>query len=728
MRYDEFKRKFQIELNSQQEAAVQTVEGSVLLLAVPGSGKTTVLVSRLGYMVYCLGIAPESILTVTYTVAATNDMRRRFEAQFGGVYADRLEFRTINGISQKILQYFGRITGKTAFRVADKEAVNIVKNVFHNVTGRFATENDMKAVQTAITYVKNMRLTDEEIEKLETEEEDFPEIYREYNAELRRQSLIDYDDQMIYALRILEQYPPVLEHFRTVYRYFCVDEAQDTSKIQHDMISLLAAKSGNLFMVGDEDQSIYGFRAAYPQALVSFEKQHPGARVLLMESNYRSNEEIVAAADRLIQTNKNRHEKHMRATRPAGGIVKKISVKSRKGQYSYLLKVAENCDRETAVLYRNNESALPLVDMLERKGIPYRIKSNDMTFFSHPVVNDICDYIRLAMDPCDEEAFLRIYYKLGAGISKVIAWCAVDNNRRKKPLLEVAADLPGVSVFVKKQCRALSTHFLNMRGESAGKAVYRILHYMGYQDYMEDHGMDSGKAEILKILGEQEENLAAFPLRLERLRELMEQGSKDAESRFLLSTIHSSKGLEYERVYLADMLTGIMPSCEEPQGKNPDSAALLAYEEERRLYYVGMTRAKSELYIFTFSEPDTSRFSREVFGAAAFPRSGGKRGKASVSYSGGERGRVVVSYSGGSRGKAAVSYSDGGGQKTAVSRESLSDYEVGVLVNHVKYGRGVVTQRMGDYAAILFDRDGQARKISLPIAVGNGLLSVLQQR
>lgn len=240
--------------------------------------------------------------------------------------------------------------------------------------------------------------------------------------------------------------------------------------------------------------------------------------------------------------------------------------------------------------------------------------------------------------------------------------------------------------------------------------------------------MDSGKAEILKILGEQEENLADFPLRLERLRELMEQGSKDAESRFLLSTIHSSKGLEYERVYLADMLTGIMPSCEEPQGKNPDSAALLAYEEERRLYYVGMTRAKSELYIFTFSEPDTSRFSREVFGAAAFPRSGGKRGKAAVSYSGGERGGVVVSYSGGSRGKAAVSYSDGGGQKTAVSRESLSDYEVGVLVNHVKYGRGVVTQRMGDYAAILFDRDGQARKISLPIAVGNRLLSILQHK
>lgn len=713
MRYDEFKQKFQIELNSQQEAAVQAAEGLVLLLAVPGSGKTTVLVSRLGYLLYCLGIAPESILTVTYTVAATHDMRRRFEARFGGAYADRLEFRTINGISQKILQYFGRITGKKVFRVADKEAAVIVKNVFHSVTGQYATENDMKTMQTAVTYAKNMRLTAEEIEALDGEIEGFPQIYREYNAELRRQSLIDYDDQMIYALRILEQYPPVLEHFQTVYQYFCVDEAQDTSKIQHDMINLLAAKSGNLFMVGDEDQSIYGFRAAYPQALVSFEKRHPGARVLLMESNYRSNEEIVTAADSLIQANRERHEKHMRATRPAGGSVKQISVKSRKGQYNYLLKVAKSCVRETAVLYRNNESALPLVDMLEREGISYRIKGSDMTFFSHPVVSDICDYIRLAVDPWDEEAFLRIYYKLGAGISKAAAQCAVEKNRRRKMLLDIVADLPGSSAFVKRQCRALSTHFQNMRGETAGKAVYRILHYMGYQEYMEAHGMDGGKADILKILGDREENLAAFPLRLARLRELMEQGSKDAESRFLLSTIHSSKGLEYERVYLADMLAGVIPSCEEPQGRNPNPAQLQAYEEERRLYYVGMTRAKSELYIFTFSEPDTSRFSKEVFGPAA------------VSYAAGSRGKEAVSYAAGSRGKAVFSYTDGGGEKAAAAEEGITDFETGSLVHHVKYGRGAVTQRTGDIAAICFEKDGQVRKISLPVAVGNGLLSLL---
>ena len=425
MNFTDFTEKYNIQLNEQQLRAVRAVDGPVLLLAVPGSGKTTVLVSRLGYMIYCLGIRPESILTVTYTVAATEDMRRRFAKIFGEEDAKRLEFRTINGISQKVLQYFAYRTQKTPFQVADKEASTAVKQSFWEVTGKYATENDIKETQLEITYAKNMRLTPEEIRDMDTEVEKFPEIFRAYNAKLRQMQMIDYDDQMIYALRILEQYPEVLAYFREKYQYFCVDEAQDTSKIQHDMMDLLATKSRNLFMVGDEDQSIYGFRAAYPRALVEFESRHPGAQLLLMETNYRSRQEIVRAADQLIQKNRNRHAKTMTAARAAGGCVMEIRAVSRQGQYNYLLKVAEDCEQETAVLYRNNESALPIIDMLERKGLSYRVKNTDMTFFSHPVVNDICDFIHLSLDPWDGETFLRIYYKMGAGISKKAAMEAV---------------------------------------------------------------------------------------------------------------------------------------------------------------------------------------------------------------------------------------------------------------------------------------------------------------
>lgn len=456
--FTEFVHNYHIQLNEQQMQAVQATEGPVLLLAVPGSGKTTVLVSRLGYMIYCLGITPESILTVTYTVAATNDMRRRFAGMFGEVDAERLEFRTINGISQKVLQYFARRTGKTPFQVADKEAVAVIKQSFLEVTGKYATENDIKETQLDITYAKNMRLTQKEIGKMDTDVDNFPEIFRTYNNKLRQMQMIDYDDQMIYALRILEQYPEVLAHFREQYRYFCVDEAQDTSKIQHDMIDLLAAQSRNLFMVGDEDQSIYGFRAAYPQAFISFEDRHQGARILLMETNYRSRQEIVRAADALIRRNKNRHPKKMTAAREAGGCVTEIKAVSRQGQYNYLLKVAQDCEQETAVLYRNNESALPLIDLLERKGLSYRVKSSDMTFFSHPVVNDICDFIQLSLDPWDGETFLRIYYKMGAGISKMAATEAVNANTRRLTLLDTVAEMDGVSVYTRKQCKALATH------------------------------------------------------------------------------------------------------------------------------------------------------------------------------------------------------------------------------------------------------------------------------
>lgn len=716
LNFTEFIQKYQIQLNEQQLQAVQATEGPVLLLAVPGSGKTTVLVSRLGYMIYCLGIRPESILTVTYTVAATNDMRRRFARIFGEEDAGRLEFRTINGISQKVLQYFAYRTGKTPFQVADKEAAVAIKQSFLEVTGKYATENDIKETQLDITYAKNMRLTEQEIREMDTEVDKFPEIFKAYNTKLRRMQMIDYDDQMIYALRILEQYPEVLSHFRGQYRYFCVDEAQDTSKIQHDMIDLLSAESRNLFMVGDEDQSIYGFRAAYPQALVSFETRHPGARVLLMETNYRSRQEIVRASDALIQKNRNRHPKKMTASRTAGGCVTEIKAVSRQGQYNYLLKVAEDCEQETAILYRNHESALPIIDMLERKGMPYRMKSSDMTFFSHPVVNDICDFIHLSLDPWDSETFLRIYYKMGAGISKKAAMEAVDANTRRLTLLDTVAEMTDVSAYTRKQCKALATHLDNMRYESAGKAIYRILNYMGYQEYMETHSMDSGKAEILKVLGEREESLFEFPVRLQKLQEMVREGCGDLDSKLVLSTIHSSKGLEYDRVYLADMLAGVLPAQIPPKGSAPDSPEVNAYEEERRLYYVGMTRAKEQLYLFTFDPNLTSVFSKEVLGQTAT-----------------EKRTLQEKPRNGSLKSQTVMQTPAYAQKNSVRKLSAAEVErtiaacvSGCKVQHQKYGTGTLLSRDDKVAEILFEGENTPRKISLPIAVSAGILRAIK--
>src|SRR5699024_6569040 len=210
-------------------------------------------------------------------------------------------------------------------------------------------------------------------------------LYRSYQAELKRRGWMDYDDQMVFALQILRAVPAVLAHFQDQYRYLCVDESQDTSKIQHEIIRLLAGRSRNLFLVGDEDQSIYGFRAAFPQALTQFDKGYPDARVLYLEQNYRSTQPIVAAADQFIQRNQNRRPKHMRAVRGAGPQVQEISVYDRREQYRYLRGVAADCTAQTAVLYRDNDSALPLVDLLDRAGIPYRCRQMECLFFTNRV-------------------------------------------------------------------------------------------------------------------------------------------------------------------------------------------------------------------------------------------------------------------------------------------------------------------------------------------------------
>ena len=286
MDFDTFIDKFPIQLNNQQREAVQAVNGPVLLLAVPGSGKTTVLVTRLGYMVYCCKIHPSNVLTLTYTVAATNDMRERFSRFFGEELGGKLEFRTINSICAGVIKEYGRRIGKAPYELESDEKVllGILSSLYQKFENEYPTESDLKGIKTWITYIKNMMLSDEEIKKLEKDAGcHLLDIYKGYCNELRNRSCMDYDDQMVYAYKLLKSSPQLLEYYQNMFPYICVDEAQDTSKIQHEIIALLASKTENLFMVGDEDQSIYGFRAAYPEALLSFEKNHPNAKILLME-------------------------------------------------------------------------------------------------------------------------------------------------------------------------------------------------------------------------------------------------------------------------------------------------------------------------------------------------------------------------------------------------------------------------------------------------------------
>lgn len=723
MEWKEFETTFSVKLNQQQKEAVQSTKGPVLLLAVPGSGKTTVLVTRLGYMIYCKNIPPESILTVTYTVAATKDMSERFAVRFGEDMAKRLEFRTINGICARIIQYYGRRIGKTPFELVkdEKATTGMLIRICQDHGMGYPTESDLKNVRTLITYIKNMMLNEEELQKLEEESDiRIAGIYREYCRQMREQKLMDYDDQMLYAYNILRKDPGVLAYFQNRYPYICVDEAQDTSKIQHAIIALLAAGTGNLFMVGDEDQSIYGFRAAYPEALLSFEKKHPGAKVLLMEENFRSNAKIVEAADKFIQKNTLRHEKHMRAAREAGADIREISLKSRKAQYVYLMKAAQECTTgmagmsgseehrgradasvtETAVLYRDNECAIPLIDLLERKNIPYRMRNADLSFFTHRTVLDVQNIIRFAMDPKDTELFMQIYYRLKLFFNKKDALRYAQISQEKDmEVLDAALKYGNLEKYQEDNIRNLKRQMVRILNMPGDEAVNQILTYMGYQDYLKKMGMNANKLETVKLIGSRVESPEKLLERLEELRTIIQEKVSDKDCPFILSTMHASKGLEYDTVYLLDVMDGILPEKVLANPRTASKEELETYEEERRLFYVGVTRAKNQLNVFTTNKP--SKFCSELLGKRNLRENQQKE------YAGIKKwGDYSPAGTYGIKGNGMYhGYGTGHGsqKQPGKSYQELADaLGEGMIVKHKKFGEGVVVDMEGEHIRIQF--------------------------
>lgn len=668
-----FEKEYMSRFNAQQRKAVRQVDGPILLLAVPGSGKTTVLVTRLGYMALCCEIKPEEILTVTYTVAATGDMRARCAEHFGEDLAKQFEFRTINSICAKIIQYYGRQYDRSPFALVsdEKQITALLSAVYQEVQREYPTESDLKSVRTLITCIKNMMLTDEEVRQLAAKLEEpinIAEIYQKYCRAMRENQWMDYDDQMIYAYRMLCKHPQILRHFQQRYRYFCVDEAQDTSKIQHAILALLASASGNLFMVGDEDQSIYGFRAAYPQALLDFEQDHPGAKVLLMEENFRSDAGIVQAADRFIQKNTFRHVKRMKAARGSSASIREIPLRSRGQQYTYLARVAADCDRQTAVLYRDNECALPLIDLLERNGIDYRMRQMEMTFFSHRIVSDLTCVLRLAIDPYDTEAFLQVYYKLGTYIKKADArYIAELSRQRHMPVLDAALECGRLNAHALAGTKTLRTHLRNMLNERADKALYRITEYLGYADYLTRSGINGeNKLAILRTLASREASPAAFLARMEALQEMIQQKETNPDCQVYLSTIHASKGLEYDTVYLMDVIDGILPEQVPASQRFASKKEKEIYEEERRLFYVGVTRAKNRLYLFTANQKST--FCEDFFGKGVK--------KQAIDF------KALKSTSSSTQTDNA--------RREEICRQFHEQFDVGSIVTHFKFGEGVI--------------------------------------
>ena len=610
----EFIERYAHHMTDAQRQAVVSSDGATLLLAVPGSGKTTVLIARLGYMLCVCGISAENILAVTYTRDAAAELKRRFSAMFGEQKTGNPEIRTINGFSAKVIERYGELYGREnipCLMSKEGDRKKLIGDIYRQLTGEYADAMTVNDIGAAITYAKNMMLSDEEIALIKADGYNMLEVYKQYCLALKSSGRMDYDDQMVTALQMLKNCTELRDEYTDRFRYICVDEAQDTSKIQHEIIRLLAKDSGNVFMVGDEDQSIYAFRGAYPDALADFEQTYNKANVLLMEHNFRSTPEIIKTANAFVSNNLFRREKAMVAVNDSGQPVKVAVCANRAAQFDYICEQAKKTGKQTAVLFRNNDSAVVLVDLLERSNTAYRIRSGERAFFTYRLVTDICNIIHFSKDTTDTESFMQIYYKLGLYINKEIAESAcksskVNNISVFSALLGQDIQLGGNQEKIVKQLKAQSEQLTEM---SAVQALNTIRYEMGYGEYMQRNGLDASKFEILLLLAKNVAGIYELLDRLDELNTIMTKHKDDANCLFTLSTIHSSKGLEYDCVYIADVFDGVLPQTTKEQQK--DNESIRAYEEERRLFYVAMTRAKKELCLF-FCKDKKSEFVAEV--------------------------------------------------------------------------------------------------------------------
>ncbi len=716
MDFTEFKKKYNITLNPQQESAVTRTDGQTLLLAVPGSGKTTVIVARLGYMLYCRGVKPENILTMTYNVSAAADMKKRFFDKFGTEFEGRIEFRTINGFCAKVIMMYERTRNTSAFTLLDEGKVTkIIKALYVNMTREFPSESTVKELKTRLIYCRNMMLKPDEIKKIKVGEIDFYAFFTAYRNYKNDNRVMDYDDQLEFAFKILLKNQDILTYCQNRFRYISIDEAQDTSKIQHMIIRLLANRYRNIFMVGDEDQSIYGFRAAYPQALLEFNTVYPEGKVLLMEQNYRSAADIVEKANRFIKQNRLRHDKNMFTENPPELPVRRIVLKDCKYQYSYIQKMIGGSDDELAILYRNNESALPVIDLFEKNGIGYRLKENDGVFFSVNCIYDILSILQFAFAPSDAALFLEFYYKIGLKMKKdIITRCLVKHKNSKLSFFRTLEKDEGLEKWHYKLLKEAEHNFNHLRKLNSFSAITFILGKMEYGKFMKSRGLDDTKVKTLLALANQNPELSLFLARMTELKEIVTNGSSDPDSKIILSTIHSSKGLEYDNVLLIDVRDGILPSssvCTEDEDDLTQSQRN-DLEEERRLFYVGVTRAKHSLAVFDYEaaygvKNETAAFTKQLFGIESEktkkPEKSEKTASPKIS---------VKAESEKSKLKA----------KEDAAKKALKKFKPGTRITHRVYGTGVIEEINEPICRVLID-GGDIHSFDIVYCISNDIVS-----
>lgn len=588
--------------NREQEEAITHKGGPLMVLAGPGSGKTLVITYRVKWLIENAGVHPSNILVITFTRAAAEEMKKRF-FMFDGMANTPVTFGTFHSIFFMILRYAYRYTAANIIREDVKR--RYIKEMTENMELEIEDENEfLSGIINEISYIKGEMMSLSYYHSNNCSDELFAQIYEGYEKRLREENLIDFDDMLVFCYELLKEREDIRTLWQNKFQHILIDEFQDINKVQYEIIRMLAGKGDHLFIVGDDDQSIYRFRGARPEIMLGFEKDYPEAKKVILNTNYRCSEEIVEGAEHLISHNTKRFPKNMQAARGSKIPITFRNLKDAGEECTDILKGIRFYYKkgipleDMAVIFRTNTQPRLLVGRLMEYNIPFQMRDVIPNIFDHWIARNILTYIKLAMGNRDRKLFLQVMNRPKRYISRsMITEPQVDLKKLKQQTFG--------KKWLYEKIDKLEMDLYLLRKMEPYAAIQYIRNGIGYEDYMNEYAQfrrmnPDDLEEVLNQIQESakeyhsfEEWFAYIESYGEELRKQMEAG-RQQKSGVTLTTMHSSKGLEYEVVFVMDINEGVTP-----HKKAVKEADL---EEERRLFYVAVTRAKTYLFLYSVKE------------------------------------------------------------------------------------------------------------------------------
>ncbi len=604
-----------MQFNNSQLKAVKHKTGPMLVIAGPGSGKTTVLTARIRNLIEEYSVNPANILVITFTKAAANEMKSRFNNMMGK--STNVTFGTFHAVFFMILRAAYNYSVDSIIKEDVRQ--NIIKQAIERSRLEPDDLNEMVSNITGeISRVKTEAIDINAYYSASCPEEEFRDIYKYYVKTLKKMGLIDFDDMLLYCHELLTTRRDILAKWQQKYQYILIDEFQDINKIQYDIIKLLAKPQDNLFIVGDDDQSIYGFRGSKPEIMLNFDKDYPDTDKVILDTNYRSTGNIVSAAGKVIAHNKVRFAKNINTVNDPGDKVDIIEFNTQAEEYE---KIIDNIRKESAsgsnysdnaVLFRTNSTAAGFVRKLVEYSVPFVTRDGVPNVFEHWIARDVITYMNIAMGSRKRSDFLQIINRPKRYIGRdYLADAEISFDNLEKYYED--------KNWMIERVDRLKYDILAM----ASMSPYAMINYLrkgvGYDGYLDEYAQSHNMQvrELYDVMDELMESARNFKTFNEWFAYIDEYGTKlresyaamDKQNAVILTTMHSSKGLEYPVVYIIDANEEITP--------HKKAVFVPEIEEERRMFYVAMTRAKRRLNIYYArkrynKEIEVSRFVKEI--------------------------------------------------------------------------------------------------------------------